>query len=318
MNIVEKIKNLLQEAELYHTQGLLNEARGSYDKAIELVKSNEQLKANKNLIDGILKKKGALEKDIEKVETADQSPEVSAKVQDLIKKMFAFSPEGEDEDKTALDGAIALAKFGQYERALEEFNELIKKDSLRIVAAKNIIRCRMEISGGGDTVAQYEEWRSGDIFKPGQLEKLRIFINAILQKEGGDRTIPKEEAAEPEKAVEMAGPIIEGLDIEEEDDDDDEIIDINSVGITLPSGSQKGQMAELNVSFQHGNVISLVIEQKDKELAECFEVGATLEDVQFYSPIAMFNGSGVISNKIVIESGPRRGDYSVDIKVVSS
>ncbi|MBW2192617.1 MAG: tetratricopeptide repeat protein [Deltaproteobacteria bacterium] len=317
MNIVEKIKNLLQEGELYHTQGLLNEASASYDKAIELIKGNEQLKGNKNLIDGILKKKGALERDIEKVETADQSPEVSAKVQDLIKKMFAFSPDGEDEDKTALDGAIALAKFGQYERALEEFNELIKKDSLRIVAAKNIIRCHMEISGADDSVAQYEEWRSGDILNPGQLEKLRIFINAILQKEDTGKTIPKEEAPAPEKAVEMSGPVIEGLEIEEEEDDD-EIIDINSVGITLPSGSQKGQMVELNVSFQHGNVISLVIEQKDKELAECFEVDATLDDVQFYSPIAMFNGTGVISSKIVIESGPRRGDYSVDIKVVSS
>lgn len=317
MNIVEKIKNLLQEAELYHTQGLLNESRSRFDMAIELVSSNEQLKKNKKLLDGILRKKGSLEKDIEKVETADQSPEVSAKVQDLIKKMFAFSAE-EDEDKIALDGAIALAKFGQYKRALNEFNELIKKDSLRIVAAKNIIRCRMEISGADDVIAQFEEWRSGSDFVPAQLEKLRIFINAILQKEGIDKTISREEEPEAVKASEIAGPLIEGLDIAEEEAEDDEIIDINSVGITLPSGPKQGKMVELNVSFQHGNVISLVIEQKDKELAECFEVGTTLDDVQFYSPIAMFNGTGVVTNKIVIESGPRRGDFSIDIKVVSS
>ena len=317
MNIVEKIKNLLQEAELYHTQGLLNESRASYDKAIQMVNSNEQLKKNKKLMDGIIRKKGALEKDIVKVETADQSPEVSAKVQDLIKKMFAFSAE-EDEDKKALDGAIALAKFGQYQRALQEFNELIKKDSLRIVAAKNIVRCRMEISGSDDIIAQFEEWRSSGDFVPAQLEKLRIFINAILQKEGVDKTIAKEEEPAAASAPESAGPVIQGLDIAEEAAEDDEIIDINSIGVTLPSGPKQGQMVELHVSFQHGNVISLVIEQKDKDLAGCFEVGTTLDDVQFYSPIAMFNGTGVVSSKITIESGPRRGDFSIDIKVVSS
>jgi len=315
MNIVKQIKNLIQEAELYHTQGLLNEAMENYDKALELVQSNEQLKGNQKLIDGISKKKGALEKDIETVETADQSPEVPEEVQNLIKKMFAFSSD-KDEDATALDGAIALAKFGQYERALEEFNELIKKDSLRIVAAKNIIRCHMGLSSIDDAVAQYDEWHSGDIFTPAQLEKLRIFLNAILQKEGVDKILPKEEAPAVAQASEIEGPVIEGLDIEEEEDD--EIIDINSVGITLPSGPQKGQMIELNVSFQHGNVISLLIEHKDKELADCFEIGTTLDDVQFYSPIAMFNGTGVVSNNIIIESGPRRGDYSVDLKVVST
>lgn len=147
---------------------------------------------------------------------------------------------------------------------------------------------------------------------------MRIFINAIFQKEGIDRKISREEETAEVKAPETAGPLIEGLDIATGEAEDDEIIDINSVGITLSRGPKKGQMVELNVSFQHGNVISLVIEQKDKGLAECFEVGAVLDDVQFYSPIAMFNGTGVVSNKIVIESGPRRGDFSVDIKVTSS
>ena len=56
MNIVEKIKALLKEAELYHSMGLLNESMGKYKKATELIQSNEQLKSKTNLIAGITKK----------------------------------------------------------------------------------------------------------------------------------------------------------------------------------------------------------------------------------------------------------------------
>ncbi|MBU0698686.1 MAG: hypothetical protein KKE59_04580, partial [Proteobacteria bacterium] len=142
MNVVEKIKALLKEAELYHSMGLLNEAMGKYQNASALIQGNEQLKSRTNLVSGILKKISALEKDIRKVAETSDSPEVPENVQDLIKKLFAFSAE-DDPDTAALDGAMALAKFGQHERALLEFNELLKKDSVRVVAAKNIIRCHL-------------------------------------------------------------------------------------------------------------------------------------------------------------------------------
>ena len=37
--------------------------------------------------------------------------------------------------------ALAADSSGQFAKALKEFNELIKEDPLRIVAAKNIVRC---------------------------------------------------------------------------------------------------------------------------------------------------------------------------------
>ena len=142
MNLIKKIKILLKEAEIFHSQGLLDEAMGKYNKATELIKSDEQLKSSKKLIHGISEKISALKKDLTKVHEAPKKPDVSTKVQNLIKKMFLFSAK-KDEDTIALDGAIALAKFGQYNKALKEFNELLKKDSLRVVAAKNILRCHM-------------------------------------------------------------------------------------------------------------------------------------------------------------------------------
>ena len=90
MNIKNKIKKLLQEAEIYHAQGLLNEAMEKYNSATKLIRNNEKLKGEQNLIKGISKKMLALENDIIKIEMAPKKPEVSAKIQNLIKKMYSF------------------------------------------------------------------------------------------------------------------------------------------------------------------------------------------------------------------------------------
>ena len=117
MNMIKKIKTLLKEAELYHSQGLLYEAIAKYNDASELIQKNEQLKNKLNLLEGISKKVNVLKKDISKIELAPKKPEVSENIQDLIKKMYAFSPDV-DEDAKALEGAVALAKFGQFKRAI--------------------------------------------------------------------------------------------------------------------------------------------------------------------------------------------------------
>ena len=41
---------------------------------------------------------------------------------------------------------MALAKFGQYESALKEFDGLLKGGIMPLVAAKNIIRCHLALS----------------------------------------------------------------------------------------------------------------------------------------------------------------------------
>jgi hypothetical protein len=416
MNLIKKIKILLKEAEIFHSQGLLDEAMGKYNEATELIKSDEQLKSRKKLIHGISEKINTLKKDLTKVHEAPKKPDVSTKVQNLIKKMFLFSAK-KDEDTIALDGAIALAKFGQYNKALKEFNELLKKDSLRVVAAKNILRCHMALASVEEAIAQYEQWHAGDIFNKNQLDKLSVFFENILAKEGIDKTLQQPEMAVddlellikeslvdepvidesviPEPVIEESltlesvidepvidepvipepvidepvidepvipepvidesltlesvidesltlesvidepvidepvidesviqepvidKPVIQEPVIEVEESQEAEVIDINGIGITIDSGSQKGEIVELDVSFQSRNVISLLISQRNKYLIEDLEVGDTLNDIQFYSPIAMFTGSCVVSAISEIKSGPRQGDYSLDLKVQS-
>ena len=308
MNITKKIKKLLQEAELYHAQGLLNEAMEKYNNATKLIRSNEQLKGKQNLIKGISKKILALKNDIIKIEMAPKKPEVSAKIQDLIKKMYSFSPD-KNEDLKALDGAIGLAKFGQFKRAISEFNELIKKDSLRVVAAKSMLRCYMALSSMDEAVAQYEKWVSDHRFSTIQLDNLHIFLENILKKEGIEKKLPRrKEPKDKTCVIRVKGPKIE----------DDDTLDINSIGITIYRSPQKGQVVEFKVRFQLGNVVSLLISIRDKELIDIFKVGDVINDIQYYSTAALFNASGLVTSVKKIKIGPLRGDYCVDIKIVSN
>ncbi len=330
MDLKKTIKDQLRQAETYHTHGLLNEAKETYVRVGQLVKKHQHRIKNKDLLDGILKKIRQIKLEIERIESSPDKVEVPENVQNIIKDKFAFAKE---DDARALEGAIALAKFGQYERALKEFRDLIGRTSVKVDSAKNIIRCHVTLDSMDQAVAQYKEWFSGDTFTPAQLEKLRIFLQSILDKKGFKESLPKPEkkaAPRPEAAAEIPegaevdvfdGEIIEPEVVEgeimEDEIQEDEIIDISSVEITLEEGPRKGQTVQYDVSFQSGRVINLLISSNDKELIESLKTGLELKRINFYSPIAMFNGRGVVYSKSRIESGPKQGDYSLDIQIKS-
>ena len=77
-------------------------------------------------------------------------------------------------------------------------------------------------------------------------------------------------------------------------------------------------MREIDVSFQSGNILSLIFSKEEKEWIDSLKVGQVLNDIQFYSSMAMFNASGVIASLAEIKVGPRKGDYNLDIKIKSS
>jgi tetratricopeptide (TPR) repeat protein len=312
MDIKTQLKSLIQEAEIYRAQGLIAEARTKYTSAANLIHRIENLKNKENLLASLDKKIQALNKTKEQVDKGPASPELSAKAQDLIKNLFAFS-QNEDADSGALEGAVALAKFGQFDRALSELNTLLSRESIRVEAAKNIIRCHLAIASSDEAIAQYHEWFSSEVFLPSQLETVRTYLEEILKKKGIDAALPTPlKHARDQAEVE--------LPIEEEHDSasEEEFLDITSIGITFESGPRKGKMVEFDVNFQSGNMLSLIISKKDQATIQDLKAGMKLKDVQFYSPIAIFNGVGIISSKTEIKSGPKQGDYCLDIRIISS
>lgn len=301
----KQIKSLLQQAELYRSQGLLGEANKKYKLVEELIQGSDKLPNKQKLLEGLAKKMEALNKDVEIIEKAPTTPEMSDHVNELIKKLFSFSSKDKDESDSALEGAIALAKFGQFEGALEEFKKLMNVKSQRLSAAKNILRCHLEMGNIETATEKLEEWQKGDILTAEQNEKLVVFYEDILEKKG----LKKEPVIEDE--------VTETADQEDLAEEEEEFLDISAVAITFDSGPYKGEQVELDVSFQSGNVISLIISSKDEALIENLKVGVRLDDVHFYSPVAIFRGAGLVSAMTQIKSGPKKGDYSLDIKIES-
>jgi len=299
---MKEIKSLLQEAEVYRDQGLLQEAMEKYNIASELILKSNKIKNRQNLIHVISKKMGSLENDFKK-KNKPASRKIPKKTQELIKSKKFFS-EKMGKDEAALEGALNLAKFGQYKRALKELKNLISVDSIRVNAAKNIVRCYMALSAPDDAIAQYNKWILSNLFENDQLEKVRFFLKSSLRKKGIKKTLP-----EPKKTAKIEHP-----DFEEKEE---EVPDISSIVIMLDKGPQKGKAIELDVSFQTGNIINVIMPGRDHGRIKNLNIGFKINDIQFFSPIAIFKGSGIVSNMTYIKSGPKKGDCSLDIKVVN-
>jgi tetratricopeptide (TPR) repeat protein len=327
MDIKERIKKVLQEAEIYRSQGLFSEAHSKYQNAISLISSIEKLKNKESLLHVIQEKISALDNTQKKVEKKSSTPELSTKAQDLIKNLFAFS-ENKEGAAASLEGAVALAKFGQFDRALNELNALLKLESLRVDAAKNILRCHLAISSEKEAISQYHQWFEGELFQPVQLETVRVYLEDILTKRGIKPSLPSPLAApqdeeihlemeKPREVMEKPREVMEHPR-EEDTENEEEFLDITSIGITFDMGPRKGKMVEFDVNFQSGNMLSLIIPKKDQEMIEGISEGMKLNDIQFFSPIAIFNGVGFIAAKTQIKTGPKQGDFCLDIRISSS
>ena len=219
---------------------------------------------------------------------------------------------------------------------MTEFEQLLDIEAVRVAAAKNIVRCHLETEALEEAALCFEKWVGDDRFSIPQLDKIRFFLEGRFRKLGFERELYQREETisdEDMETLEMESAIPETPQVSHNDapsqdpasvleemelPEEDEFLDINSVGIQLPSGPLKGRMVEFDVSFQTGNSINLIIASKESALLNELSKGTKLTDMQFFSPIAILNGSGVVTAKTQIKSGPKEGDYSLDITILTT
>ncbi len=298
---LKSIVKMLHEAELYKSQGLLADAAKIYRDCLDILNNTDSDENSRLLVKTITNKLGKVNLGVKSVQNSPNVPELSDKNRKLIKKLFAFTSDG-TQDSADLSSAIALAKFGQYESAVNELKKLLFKDKPRLNAAKNILRCYIAMDAPERAVKQYLEWNSGDLFSSAQIEELYLLLEVLFRKNGVDSLLPDRTTARKEK---------------NKRNQEIEIIDISSIGITMKDGLQKDRLIELDVNYQSGNIISFIISKNDRELVDNLSIGLHLDDIQFYSPIAIFKGAGLVYDKVEISRGPKRGYLSLDIKIVS-
>jgi hypothetical protein len=290
----KKIRGLVHEANTYRSQGLLVQSRNKYLEALTCVVRNPELKNRGQLLDAVRSRISEVEEEIQRVEGAEGVPELSDAMQNIIKKRFSFS---EDREIAAYEGAVALARFGQYEQALEEFQRLQRQGVLPLVAAKNIITCHLTFASPEVAVAQFENWVCREAFTREELEEIRKYFKVMFKK----NTIRKEV---PELDEKIAPPL-----------DSDEGWTGTLPIATVNVKDRNGQPEEFDVTYQTGNIISLVVPCDRMGLLNSLKPGNRVSGLQCYSEEALWRCDGLVFGKAKIESGPRQGDFLLEMTV---
>ncbi|MGE5840378.1 MAG: tetratricopeptide repeat protein [Deltaproteobacteria bacterium] len=291
---VQHLRSLVRQAALYGAQGLLAESRGKYEEILSFLGNNQQFQNGERLAEAIRTRIEDVNRDLAEIRSAPSTPDLSPQLQNLIKKLFTFS---KTKEMAAMEGATALAKFGQYEEAVSELQRLLKEGVLPTVAAKNILRCYLALSLPQAAVAQFKEWLRNETLSREDLKYVRDFLEGSLRKKGLKEIIPA-----------LSGGAVD-TSIKTQDD----FLDISSVKIFFNDGKRHRYAVELDVTYQIGNLISIVVSAADRALLDSLKIGKSLSDIQIYTPVTVFRSSGIVSRKSVIEKGPRKGNYLVDI-----
>ncbi|MBW1895107.1 MAG: hypothetical protein JRI91_15660 [Deltaproteobacteria bacterium] len=302
MDIKKHIHIILKEIEAYRSHSLFNEAKIKCKELEDLIQQSSQIKNKQKFLTSVTNKIRNLEKNSFQFDKMGASVQMSPEEKALVKKLFS-SPQKKGSDSAILEGAIALLVFGQFKGALEEFNKLLNNDSLRVSAAKNIIRCHIGLNDLDNTVVQYQKWFDSGRFTPEQLETIRPFLQGILDKRGITKSLPETESKP------------DGGEQEIKEEKEEKFIDILSVVISLGDKSNVKKNFELDVSFQRNNVINVIVPGANKALVDYMKVGSELKNVQFFSYNIIFMGSCFVSDKNQINFGPKKGNYSVIMKI---
>ncbi|MCF8037416.1 MAG: hypothetical protein K9K62_11130 [Desulfobacteraceae bacterium] len=306
MNLAEKIKRKIEEAELYRNQGLVNEALDIYRAVDDMIRKNSRIRNRDSLLSKISARIDILGKNTQNLKAPGQAPELSDQARDLIREMFSFD-DPHVKGSSSMGGAVSLAEFGQYEQARHELESLFDYDDLRMEAAGNILQYGIRHLPPKELTLVYQQWQADERFSADEIKHLGEILEQVLNDAG--RKANAGEPAEPEPAPAAS-------EARDEEIDDEDILDISAIGLPLPTGSRAGEKVELDVNFQNGLQINLVLSKEQKEIINSLETEGRIAGVIFYSPVAIFSGTVYVSAKKEIGSGPKQGDYTVDLRIL--
>lgn len=293
MSEAERVRSLVKQASVYRAQGLLAESRVKYEEILSFLGTNLQLQNTEKFTEAVKKRILDVNRDIAEIRSAPTTPDLSPQLQTLIKKLFTFS---RTKEVAAIEGALALAKFGQYEEAVSELQKLLKEGILPTIAAKNILRCYLSLSLPQSAVSQFKEWMRNETLSKEDLKYVRDFLVSSLRNKGMNEMVPA-----------LSGEIQASVKTQ------DDFLDISSIKIHFHDGKRHRYAVELDVVYQVGGLTSVVVSSADRALLDSLKLGKILHDIQFYTPVTVFRGAGIVSRKSVLEKGPRKGNYLIDI-----
>jgi len=292
----KQILALKKEAEIYHNQGLLDQAKEKYLALRDLVTKNNKYSQDAELNRYLKDKINLVNVDLENVNDDDgDTPLLDLDTQDLIGDLFSFS---DNDEMAAMESAVALAKFGQYGRALREFTNLFEAGCFPSVTAKNILRCHVMLSAPEKAVSQYNKWDTEERFTTREMDELKGFLSSILGENTGLLSSNEEVETEGNNIIYY--------------DNQSDYLEVYSICLFMKNGLKKVTKAEMKVTRQVENKISFVLDDDQKRLADALLPGGRLSKVLCFSRESVFYTQAVISKKSRITEGPLKDCYSYD------
>jgi len=207
-----------------------------------------------------------------------------------------------------LKEATLYQSHGLLEDSKTKYNDAIKliQGSKQLQNGQNLINLILKkISALGQDIHRIEEEALSQqiSIKEQEIIKELLFFSKEEDRNATNNPLLQQQESRADKNLET---------------NENDVIDISSIVITLDNGPQKGKEIDLDVNYQRDNTISLIIPKNDKLLIESLKVGLQLDNVQFYSLIGLFIDSAIILDKKQIESGRKKGDYLLNIKILST
>ena len=276
MSSKQEVQRLFREAEVYRSQGLLAEARAVLGRVEPVIRNAADLQDREALLETLGRAINTLEQEDRQVRELTQAPRVSAKAREMIKQLFS-SAEGQGEGHEALAAAASLADFGQFDRALEEFEDLLGEENVRVAAAQGLLRCHLGLGDMDAAVACCRKWVSGGLFAPAQVEEIKSFLGGLLKAHGKDEKL--EDLLKPGVPEGMRG--VAG-----------ELLEFSSLEITFEEDTLKSRTMEMPVGWQSGDRVRIRVTKDQEEILEQLRAGTRLNQVRcFAPPAALMNAS---------------------------
>lgn len=297
MDATQSIRSLVREAKLYREQGLLEQSKEKYCAALERI-DGVAVENQAPLEKALQKAIHTVEGELSDLERMDDAPDLSDDMKGLIRRLFSVSEDGEI---AKYKGAVALAQFGQYGEALEEFNRLLHQGNMAVLAAKNILTCHLTFASFDVAISQFERWVIGVQLTRKELTAIRRFLQRILESNGVQTNLSRLESL-----------VRRG---EAREPDGEEALPICSVRVPRRKTEAEDEGEELEVFLHAGSAVSIHISPDRKDLLRYLRLGTRVIGMRFFSPMAFFEGNGLVISKKQIESGPREGYYALDIHI---
>ncbi|TYT75414.1 tetratricopeptide repeat protein [Desulfobotulus mexicanus] len=284
MSVKDKFQVILKEARLYSSQGLYDEALTRFESLEKLVEPIAGLKNKEALISDIRQRISELHEKISAASEKNEKRTFTARESKLVNTLLPDTEETPAEMR--LEKGRLLARYGSYPAAIALFSAILKDKKFGEDAGHGLITAMVKDKREEEAADLLRQWQASGLFSEKELTRFQSLIPGMTS----------------------------GMEAAEDSSMD--LLPVSSVGIRLENVPEElNDQVDLDVSFQSGNLVSLIISSKDKKLIDDLKVGLRLNDMRCYSPVAVFRSSGVVASKHQINAGPKKGDWCLNIEI---